>query len=291
MMSQPTAAFQLAHVRPPNYVHAEALTELVECVYYGLRRLGITVFHGETPDRPARPILFGAHLIDAPSLAGLPSDSIIYNSEQMGDDSLWEAPYWRALRERTVWDYSSTNVEKLLALGARSVQHVPVGYVPELARVAPVTEDIDVLFYGSMNERREKIINALKARGLKVMTLFGVYGKQRDRWIARAKVILNIHYYDAKIFEIVRAAYLFTNSKALVTECDFTTAEELQLREAMCGVPYESLVDTCERLVRDPAERLALGQRGHEIFSGRREEQILAGTQEVAAAAEGRCSG
>ena len=42
-------------------------------------------------------------------------------------------------------------------------------------------------------------------------TLFGDYGEVRDRWIARSRVVLNIHFYDIKVAEQVRLSYLLNN--------------------------------------------------------------------------------
>ena len=272
-----TAAFHVVQIRPPGYVHAEGLTELAECVYFGLRRLGLPAFYRQPPDRPARQIIFGAHLLDKEGINRLPATAILYNSEQIHRDSPWlRGAYAEGLRTREVWDYSAQNVRRLQELGARNVRHVPLGYVPELARIAPAREDIDVLFYGSVNPRRKKILDELYARGLKVVALFGVYGEERDRAISRAKLVLCLHFYEAKVFEIVRVAYLLSNEKAVVAEWDVEQWEHADLREALCAVPYEGLVTACEALVRDPAGRQALGQRGRRIFSLRREEQILA---------------
>jgi Methyltransferase domain len=270
------AAFQVVQVRPEGYIHAEALTEIAECVYFGLQRLGVKAFFREPPDQPVRQIVLGAHLLDAPGLEALPADAIIYNSEQIDDDSRWlTSEYVDALKKRTVWDYSAENVRRLAALGSGSAQFVPVGYVPELARIPHVSDEIDVLFYGSVNPRRQHILDQLKARGLNVVVLFGAYGEERDRVIARAKVVLIVHFYEAKIFEIVRAAYLLSNRKAVVGECGPDTSVEPELRDAICAVPYEHLVDACVALVRDPGRREALGAQGQRLFALRREEEIL----------------
>ena len=191
-------SFQIVQVRPPGFVHAEALTELAQCVHFGLRRLGLACWYGEPPAGPARQILFGAHLLDEPGIAALPADAIIYNSEQILPDSPWlSGPYRRALQSHRVWDYSAENVRRAAELGLGTLCHVPLGYVPELARIMPASEDIDVLFYGSTNPRRQAVLEALAAAGLRVEVLFGVYGEERDRAIARAKIVLNMHFYDA----------------------------------------------------------------------------------------------
>src|SRR5580658_4511667 len=73
---------------------------------------------------------------------------------------------------------------------ARPPIHVPLGYVPELRRIqASKVQNIDVLFYGSLNERRSRILQALKDSGVKVHSAFGVYGKERDALIARSKIV------------------------------------------------------------------------------------------------------
>jgi SAM-dependent methyltransferase len=269
-------------VRPPGYIHAEALTELAECVYFGLRRLGLAAFHQEPPDRPCRQIVFGAHLLDERGVAALQPDAIIYNSEQIQADSPWlSAPYSAALRAHAVWDYSPENVRRAAALGFGSLRHVPLGYVPELARIAPANEDIDVLFYGSVNPRRQAVLRALQAAGLKAVALFGVYGEERDRAIARARIVLNMHFYESMVFEIVRVAYLLSNAKAVVAECGPETAIEPELRDAILGVPYEGLVEACLQLVQHPERRQALAAGGQRLFARRREEELLARCPDV----------
>jgi SAM-dependent methyltransferase len=256
-------------------------------VFFGLRRLGLKAFYREQPQCPARQIVLGAHLLDASGLAALSADAIIYNSEQIDPSSEWlKGPYCAALTSHEVWDYSAENARRLLTLGTQAVRHVPVGYVPELVRIAPAVEDIDVLFYGSLNPRRQQILQALTARGLNVVTLFGTYGESRDQAIARAKIVLSVHFYEAKIFEIVRAAYLLSNAKAVVAECGTDTSVEADLRDAICAVPYEGLVDACLELVHDTAKRQALGQRGQKVFASRREEKFLADALQLTGSAQ-----
>jgi SAM-dependent methyltransferase len=264
-------------VRPPGFVHAEALTEFAQCVHFGLRRLGFVSFCGEPPEGPCRQIVFGAHLLDERGVAALPPDAIIYNSEQVLADSPWlSGPYRRALSSHPAWDYSAENIRRAAQLGVGTLRHVPLGYVPELSRIAPADEDVDVLFYGCVNPRRQAVLRALEAAGLKVVALFGVYGEERDRAIARARIVLNMHFYESKIFEIVRVAYLLSNARAVVAECGPDTAIEPDLRDAILGVPYEELVEACLQLAKQPERRQALAAAGHRQFARRREEELLA---------------
>ena len=90
------------------------------------------------------------------------------------------------------------------------------------------------------------------------MTLTGCYGEARDQFIARSKVVLNLHYYDSKVFEIVRVSYLLSNFKAVVAECGTGTSIDPDLLQALRAVPYDGLVEACVALVQDETARRAL---------------------------------
>jgi protein O-GlcNAc transferase len=273
----PTQAYHVLQVRPAGYVHADALTELAESVYYGLKRLGLPVSFLQPPLPSSRTIIFGAHLLDADAVRAVPADAIIFNSEQIDADSPWlSGPYMETLRTHQVWDYSAENAQRLAQRGVHAVRHVPLGYLPELSRIAPAVEDIDVLFYGSLNPRRQVVLEELQRRGLKVAALTGCYGEARDQFIARSKVVLNLHYYESKVFEIVRVSYLLSNFKAVVAECSSGTSIESDLLPALRAVPYDGLVEACVELVQDEAARRALAQHGHAVFAARPAESALA---------------
>jgi hypothetical protein len=224
-------------------------------------------------------IVLGGHLLGAAALDSLPADSILYNFEQICSGSLGTlADYQQALGRFSVWDYSRRNLEQLLLRHPRGdFRHVPLGYVPELTQVgAAPAQDIDVLFYGSINERRKRVLDELQALGLAVHAVFGVYGAERDALIARSKLVLNVHFYPAQIFEVVRVSYLLANHKAVVSECTPQTEIDPDLRAGLEVVDYGLLVQACVDLLRDGPRRIALERRGWECISARSEAAILA---------------
>jgi len=269
--------FHITLVRPEGFLHTEAFREVAETLQSGLRSLGHTAQIQENAvDAMATNVLLGAHLLSPEDALMVPPGSILYNLEQLGGPNLPKQFYELALRLQ-VWDYSRQNIRKWNAMscGCPPV-HVPLGYVPELSRIpSSQKQDIEVLFYGSLNERRARIVKTLKDAGVKVHATFGVYGKERDELIARSKIVLNIHFYDAKIFEIARVSYLLANSKAVVTELCSATEIEEGLADSVLGVPYASLVDTCLSLLRNDEERRALETRGFQWFSQQKESDIL----------------
>lgn len=139
----------------------------------------------------------------------------------------------------------------------------------------PSEQTTDVLFYGSTNPRRQAILAGLMGAGLNVKHLFSVYGEARDRAIAEAKVVLNVHFYEDSIHEIVRTSYLLANRKAVVSECGPRTEIDEDIRSAMLAVPYDDIVRSCVALVRDEPRRQELERRGFEVFTKRDQARIL----------------
>lgn len=268
-----TATFRVVVISPPGYRHAAAFHEMAESLYHAIRSLGYpaSVEYNRFA-AGAIHIVLGSNLVGPSAVGEIPEGSIIYNLEQIDATSKWWHQGLQALVSRCeTWDYSERNIETFARLGvSRPVIHVPVGYVPELTRIAASPdEDIDVLFYGSLNDRRRVVLDELKARGLNVVSLFGVYGRERDAYIARAKVVLTLHMYPAKIFEQVRVSYLLSNHKAVVAECDADSAVEPGVENAVRLAPYEKLVDACLELVNRPAERAQLAYAGYRWITRR----------------------
>jgi SAM-dependent methyltransferase len=197
------------------------------------------------------------------SSRNLPENVILYNFEQVSAESAWmKKDYLDALASHRCWDYSRRNIDALKTLkpGA-DPRYVPVGYADCLRRIEPAAvQDIDVLFYGSVNERRRRILDALKESGLRVVELFGAYGKERDAAIARAKVVLNMHFYDSRILEAVRLSYLMSNAKAVVSECAEDTEVYPHYRDGLALVSSDNLVEACRALVADESARRQLEQ-------------------------------
>ena len=268
--------FAVAVVSPPGYVHSEAFREVAEGLHYALRALGHDSLLTDRLDYDNRhTIVLGSNLLAHYGLEP-PTNPILYNLEQVCGGSPWMTPALLALfRRYPVWDYSQANIGQLAAWHVPQLTHVPVGYVPELTRIAAVPEDIDVLFYGSRSARRHAVLDALRARGFRVEWLFGVYGAGRDAMIARSKIVINMHLYEAKVFEIVRVSYLLANSRVVVSEPGTNPAEDGDLESGIAFAAYDELVDRCVALLGDDSARRELGQRGYRAFAARSQVAIL----------------
>lgn len=278
VVSEKYLTYRIVIVRPSGYQHSSAFLEIAETIMYGLKSLGYTalIVENEFSENNVN-IILGVHLIHEDIMDKLPKSTIIYNLEQFDSQSMLNNATFRKYKRFTVWDYSKRNIEKFKTLGfGNHIYHVPIGYVPELTRITKSsTQDIDVLFYGSINERRAQIIEELKQNGLNVVSLFGVYGEERDAAIARSKIIINIHYYNSSILELVRISYLLANRKAVLAECNEGTELEEYLKEAVALAPYDKLVETCIELAKNDKQRNWFEKNGFECFSKRTESDIL----------------
>ena len=259
-------------------VHSQCVREVAETLHYGLLALGhesMLTNHLNFDDHHT--IVLQPHFLSYHGLKP-PKHPILYNFEQAYLHSDWMTPELLALYRRyPVWDYSKANIERLVVRGQvpRPI-HVPIGYVPALTRIAPVPEDIDVLFYGAMTDRRCAVLDKLRAKGFRVESLFGVYGASRDAWIARSKIVINIHYSEqAKIFEIVRVSYLLANRRAVVSERGTDPTEERDLEAGIAFAEYDELVDRCVELLCNDGARRELAERGYQAFSARNQATIL----------------
>lgn len=286
----PPGPFQVVLVQPDGYPHVAAFSEVIEAVVWALRSLGaeVTFAVNRLAVPGPTPILFGANLLQAQEVDLLPPGTIIYNLEQVSESSPWCTPhYLSALRRCTVWDYSVRNVASLARMGVAGALHVPIGYVPQLTRIQPAAiEDIDVLFYGSMNERRSRVITQLRDLGLNAYAVFGVYGQTRDELISRSKIVVNIHYYETSIFELVRVSYLLANRKAVVAERSTGTEIDPDLMGAVQFSTYDQLAATCAELAHDDNARRVLSERGFRIMSDRHEANFLSSALETSTSQE-----
>lgn len=83
-----------------------------------------------------------------------------------------------------------------------------------------------------------------------------VMGDERDQYIARAKVVLNMHrFQETKVFEIARVSYLLANRKAVVSEISSATVVDDDIRMAIASDSIDRLVDLCGAGTRRGASR------------------------------------
>lgn len=265
-------------VTPDGDSRAHGLDEVAESLSYGFQALGHTLpIVRRREDVVGRAVVLGCNLLTEQDAAQIPSDAVLFNFEQIYDESPWLTDlYLHQLRNHEVWDYSRLNIERLNRMGVRNARFCGIGYVPQLSRIPKKELDIDVLMYGLRSERRVAIMDALERAGRKVVFLNGVYGGDRDGYIARSKIVLNIHYYAARIFEIVRVSYLLSNEKFVISEPGADHQLEDPYRDGIVFAPYESVVETCEHYLDNLDKLKTVARNGFDLFRSKPQQEYLA---------------
>jgi hypothetical protein len=254
--------------------------EIIQTVRWGLEKLGHQVSYGVNKiEHKATNIIFGAQLIPLDFLPQLPADTIVYNFEQtrgLAAEQIREEILYIA-NAFSVWDYSAANLDAWHEIGCSDVKVVPIGYAPILSRInKPKIQDIDVLFFGLSGEKRLAAFDKLSNAGLAAVFVSGLYGAERDKLIARAKLVLNINLYDvSRIFEIARVSYLLANKKAIVSMLEPGTYIEEDIQAGIKFTEPSKLVADCNYLLEQEAERQRYEQAGFKLFSQRDIRVIL----------------
>ncbi|WP_330205252.1 tetratricopeptide repeat protein [Cyanobacterium sp. Dongsha4] len=253
-----------------SQLHHKCLIETQEAIHYTLQDMGFDSILTDDLGRCDRQyIILGVNNLLYPNQVELPPNSIIYNLEQIYPESPWiQSGYLDYLYQYPIWDYSLSNIAQLQKWGINNIQHLPIGYHPCLTCIPNnENQDIDVLFYGSINEHRQEIIDSLKEEGIKVEALFGVYGEERNRYIARSKIVLNMHFYEAQVFEIVRVSHLLANRVFVISEKGNNFQEESYFQEGLVFCNYEDLVSTCIEYLKRERDRKIIAERGYNLFT------------------------
>jgi hypothetical protein len=242
--------------------------EIITLLFHSFAALGrVCTFKANKLEKEKTNIIIGNVMTnpDLPEfLAG--NKYILYQLEQLSDTEGWYSRFslFRNILQNSseIWDYSVNNIEFLKARNINA-RLLPLGYNKNLENIINAEKDIDVFFYGSIKERRLQILRKLDARGLNVKSLSNIYGRERDQYIARAKIVLNIHYFDTAVFESARIHYLLNNKIFVVTEQSVDNPYE---KVDLVCVPYEQLADECVKRLADWGNSQKLAELNYEQF-------------------------
>ena len=232
-------AVHLAIIQPAGYVHSLGFIDQARFVRHQLRRFGVPVTIGKNRLREdAVNIVFGAHL-------GFPLEwktrhtCAFFNLEQLGQGGAKvSASYLALLRGSAVIDYDAANVAAYCS-EPQDVPVVPFLHAPYLAAETLPLEQrpIDLLFFGSLNERRKALIRRVESTGVTV-SLFDkpIYGEERDAFVRQAKAVLNFSFYESSRFEQARASQCLSLGTPVVSERHPASNPHPAYDEAVCWI-------------------------------------------------------
>lgn len=274
--------FNLCRIVPDNgfYVHSQVFHEIEAAMFFTLQRMGHEVTNSVNEfKKDARNIVFGMHHCPVDVVRhDIPKDTIVYSLEQMRDGP--ECLRWcRKYRGLEVWDYSTRNTDVLRKAGVDCIKHCKVGYVPEISyfeRNKPEERDIDILFYGSPSPRRVAVMDVFeKDPNINFVHIQSTYGDERDAYIKRAKLVINLHNHDNQIFEIIRVSHLIQNKVPVLCERNSYTDFPEYMEGTVFTAPYQEFVQKAYEILKNSSELDVQAERGLEIFKKSPMENFL----------------
>lgn len=217
------------------------------------------------------------------SIPNYPPDTIILNMEHLYDESIWLNPpyvYKNLLIRYEVFDFNVSNVEYLNKLGNDNVKLIKMGYTRMLKNInSKVSKDINVLFYGGINERRGRFINLIKKEIPNVAIYENdLWGLDKTKTISRAKIVINIHYYDPCNLEIIRIFHLLINGKFVISESSNDDGEYKDITDGfirtIIGNP-EDMVEKIKYYLNHNDELNIMAKKGRRLIKARESEYPL----------------
>lgn len=264
--------YHVTIIRPPGNHFPSCFVEMSKLVQWGLRELGHECTRRENHlNEDATNVVFGWHewWQEQNPLAVMDDHHVIlYQGEQIcpGGRAMPDWYVKSLMKAQDVWDYSMDNVTFCSANGLES-KWVPPAWHPKSHTIDRdgLDQDIDVLFMGAINPRREYILANLE-RICKIQVLTQTWGEERDEFIARSKILINVHYYPSSTLELMRIAHCLANEVPVISEVSNWNPYDEGIR---CSV-YSQLIGTVVKALQDPEGTRELGQQGHEMFKAQK---------------------
>ena len=132
--------------------------------------------------------------------------------------------------------------------------------------------EIDVLFYGSMNERRINVVNSIKSAGINIYCPnqplsndypHNVFGKEKDILIEKSKIIILSIYYEKSI-EFPRSVYCLSKKKCIIAD---SWGDNYKLSEYFENVfpvvKTDDLIETIKYYLKNENKRKELEENGY----------------------------
>merc|ERR1711871_1150060 len=173
-----------------------------------------------------------------------------------------------------VWDYSQENIiffEKINKSLDKKIKskYVPLcysSYLSQFKNYTAIEKTIDILFFGSINKRREKIIHKLQSKGLKIEVYNNLINEEKLKKILSSKIVLNIHFYEKSLLETHRINFLLANKSFVISEKSRDNFEDDKNKNNIIFCSYNNIVSTCLEWVKKNEERDTIANNGYENF-------------------------
>ena len=147
----------------------------------------------------------------------LPKKFIVYQLEQYSSNFFNEKKIEQLRKSNMIWEYCLYNHNKYLDISKDKILFQPIPFIMNNNTEKEIDTEFDIFFYGTPNNRRYMIINYLKNK-YKIKIGFNCIGEEKEYYIKKSKIILNLHYYENASLETCRLNEILQYKKIVVSE-------------------------------------------------------------------------
>jgi len=123
----------------------------------------------------------------------------------------------------------------------------------------------DVLLFGSMNDRREKICNEMKRRKLKIFC-GKTWGNDLEQKKLSSRLLLNVHYYPNGSLEVHRLDSVLAAGMIVVSEASADKELDREYNPVVTFNHYDNLIETVIKKLEQPESELILERKANLKF-------------------------
>jgi hypothetical protein len=132
-----------------------------------------------------------------------------------------------------VWDFSIKNYQKYKHIDFKKIFYLPLlFYSPSNSYISyQDINEYDILFYGTINDRRKNILSKLKNKyNIFTTETKNIFNEELNKYIKKSKIIINLHYYNDVALEICRINEVLKFNKLVISEKPSSTDYYNQLK-------------------------------------------------------------
>lgn len=187
---------------------------------------------------------------------------IVYQMEQSISSRWFTDEYFKTLENSlAVLEYALVNVEFMAdkSVAYPHVHYLPVGAdVAYMGHIPPAEKNCEVLFYGDPNSspRRREMLGTL-CQHFDVRVCSEIFGLDMIEQIRRARVVINLHYYENALLEMPRIQECLSLGVPVVSEVAQDQADYPELSGAVTFFEQgnvQAMIDAVRNALAQPIE-------------------------------------
>lgn len=210
------------------------------------------------------------HIVICPQIfQQLPEHYLAFQMEQSVSSRWFTDEYFERLRgAEYIFDYSMQNIHFLHQNGFpfSQVYYLPIGLLPyQDDSVLEENFEYDVVFYGTPHCERRQLFLSKLSEHFSVKIVSEVFGDELYEVLKKAKVIVNIHYYENALLETTRLYECLSLNRIVVSEMGSDQSEHNQLADLIDFTAVGNIDAMVERVQYWLSNSEALMQRKQAI--------------------------